>query len=338
MAAIARSPNTDRSGIDRLNIALIVVSMLLALRWPFETLLLAYAVLGPLHYLTEISWLYDRSYFLPRRRDAWPLWIGGLGLIGAVMAATSADRTALQRATENGALFALFGFALVLMLTPAWWKRLLALAALVPACLWLAREARFADSLAGYLPTVVHVYVFTGLFMLLGWLRRPGAGGALAFATYLLCPLLCLLVPATWSAPASDWAERAFVGTLSGINDLILDDAGIAVAHDALTTHPASVLVARVLALAYLYHYLNWFSKVEVIGWAKVSPKRGATILALWVFSVGFYFVDYVLGFVLLLALSFLHVVLEFPLNHRSFREMFGMLRPGAHLFTGRDR
>lgn len=337
MAAIARSPNTDRSGIDRLNIALIVVSMLFALRWPFETLLLAYAVLGPLHYLTEISWLHDRGYFLPRRRDAWPLWIGGTTLIVAVIAAADADRDLLRRAIENGALFALFGFALVLVLTPSWWRRLLALAVLVPACLWFARSVGLADSLAGYLPTVIHVYVFTGLFMLLGWLRRPGRDGALAFATYLLCPLLCLLAPAGWSASASGWAERAFVGTLSGINDLILGDAGIPVAPDALTTHPTSMLVARVLALAYLYHYLNWFSKVEVIGWAKVSPKRGAIIVALWVFSAGFYFVDYALGFMLLLTLSFLHVVLEFPLNHRSFRDIFGMFRSGDWLARERS-
>ncbi|MFZ5636119.1 MAG: hypothetical protein ACOY82_05975 [Pseudomonadota bacterium] len=327
MAATARPSNPDRTGIDRLNIALIAASALLALRWPFETLLLAYAVLGPLHYLTEISWLHDRDYFLPRRRDAWPLWLGGLALIGAVIATSAADRSATQRAIENGALFVLFGFALVLVATPAWWKRLLALAVLAPACLWLAREARFADSLAGYLPTVVHVYVFTGLFMLLGWLRRPGRDGALACTTYLVCPLLCLLAPLAWSAPASGWAERAFLGTLSGINALILDDTGLgdtglAVASDALVTHPASVLVTRALAFAYLYHYLNWFSKVDLIGWAKIPPKRGATIVALWVFAVGFYFHDYALGFMLLLALSFLHVVLEFPLNHRAIRDI----------------
>ena len=50
MSRPVRMPN-----IDRLNTVLIAVSMLLAIRWPFETLLLAYAVLGPLHYMTEIS-------------------------------------------------------------------------------------------------------------------------------------------------------------------------------------------------------------------------------------------------------------------------------------------
>ena len=31
---------------------------------PFEVFLFAYAFLGPLHYLTEISWLHDRNIFL----------------------------------------------------------------------------------------------------------------------------------------------------------------------------------------------------------------------------------------------------------------------------------
>jgi hypothetical protein len=313
-----------------LNIALIAVSMLFAIRWPFETLLLAYAVLGPLHYMTEISWLHDRDYFLPRRRDVWPLLVGGLILIVVVGTAAASDKSLLRQAIENGALFALFGFALVLVLTPSWPKRLLALLVLLPACWWLARSAGFADSLAGYIPTIIHVYLFTGLFMLLGWLRRPSPDSAGALAAYLLCPLLCLLVPSEWSAGAAGWAERAFIGTLSGINDTILGDAGFAIDRAGLIEHPASVLVTRVLALAYLYHYLNWFSKVEVIGWARISPKRGAVILSLWVFAVALYFHHYLLGFAVLLILSFMHVVLEFPLNHRSFRDIGSQLRAKA--------
>jgi hypothetical protein len=310
-----------------MNIALIVASMLLAIRWPFETLLLAYAVLGPLHYMTEISWLHDRSYFLPRRSDAWPLMAGGFALIIAVIAIANADKDALHRAVENGALFALFGFALVMIAVSSWSKRLLALAVLIPVCLLFARSTHLADSLAGYIPTVIHVYVFTGLFMLLGWLRRPNRDSAGALLAYLLCPLLCWLAPLAWSATPSGWAERAFVGTLSSINDLILGDAGYTIDRAQLVEHPISLLVTRVLALAYLYHYLNWFSKVEVIGWARISPKRGAIILALWICAVALYFQNYLLGFTVLLMLSFMHVVLEFPLNHRSFRELGERLR-----------
>src|ERR1700694_5930424 len=48
---------------------------------PFELLLLAYVVLGPAHYFTEISWLHDRSYFLPHR---------GIAVVLAVLAIVAA--------------------------------------------------------------------------------------------------------------------------------------------------------------------------------------------------------------------------------------------------------
>lgn len=332
MATPARALN-----IDRLNIGLIAVSTLLAVRWPFETLLLAYAVLGPLHYMTEISWLHDRNYFLPRRRDAWPLVIGGLASMIALIVIAGLGGDSLHRAVGNGTLFALLGFALVMVLTPSWPKRLLALAALVPACLFLGSSTGFADSLAGYIPTVIHIYVFTGLFMVLGWLRRPSGDSASALAVYLLCPLLCWLAPLGFSAAASGWAERSFVGTLGPINELILGDAGLTLDPAQLVEHPVSILITRVLALAYLYHYLNWFSKVEVIGWARISPTRAVAIVSLWIGAVALYFHNYVLGFAVLLILSFMHVVLEFPLNHRSFREIGSLARSRLSSSPHRD-
>src|SRR5581483_4474599 len=59
------APNVDR--LNALNLGLMLVSAAVAWVTPFEVLLLSYAVLGPLHYLTEISWLHDRA---PRRARA----------------------------------------------------------------------------------------------------------------------------------------------------------------------------------------------------------------------------------------------------------------------------
>ena len=50
-----------------------VLSLVVAAVVPFELFLISYAVLGPLHYLTEISWLHDRQYFAPRKVDWLPL-------------------------------------------------------------------------------------------------------------------------------------------------------------------------------------------------------------------------------------------------------------------------
>ena len=50
--------------IDLLNIGLIALSLIIAIMLPFRLFLFSYAILGPLHYLTEINWLKDKNYFL----------------------------------------------------------------------------------------------------------------------------------------------------------------------------------------------------------------------------------------------------------------------------------
>src|SRR5688572_2200550 len=70
------------SAIDRLNwinVGLMVVSAAVAVAAPFHLFLFAYAILGPLHYLTEISWLHNRQYFAPRAplRRLWLFLVAG---------------------------------------------------------------------------------------------------------------------------------------------------------------------------------------------------------------------------------------------------------------------
>jgi hypothetical protein len=75
------------------------------------------------------------------------------------------------------------------------------------------------------------------------------------------------------------------------------------------------VLLMRFIAFAYLYHYLNWFSKTEIIRWHKVPKVRFIAVIALWIAACGIYLYDYALGLTFLFFLSFCHVLLEFPLN-----------------------
>ena len=60
------------------NIGLMLFTAVCAYFYPFETFLLAYAYLGPLHYLTEISWLHDRNYFSKGKYDFLILLIVGV--------------------------------------------------------------------------------------------------------------------------------------------------------------------------------------------------------------------------------------------------------------------
>ncbi len=70
----------NTNAINYLNVALMGLSFGLAIFLPFEVFLFSYAVLGPLHYLTEINWLHERDYFMPRRGDL-PLLAGLGGLV-----------------------------------------------------------------------------------------------------------------------------------------------------------------------------------------------------------------------------------------------------------------
>ena len=59
--------------VNALNIALMLASATVAWVAPFEIFVLSYAMLGLLHYLTQISWLHDRGYFTRARYDVLPL-------------------------------------------------------------------------------------------------------------------------------------------------------------------------------------------------------------------------------------------------------------------------
>src|SRR5450432_3798990 len=60
-------PKSSVDTINHINIGLMIVSCAAAFALPFELFLFSYAVLGPLHYLTQIAWMHDRGYFT---RDA----------------------------------------------------------------------------------------------------------------------------------------------------------------------------------------------------------------------------------------------------------------------------
>jgi hypothetical protein len=56
-----------------------------------------------------------------------------------------------------------------------------------------------------------------------------------------------------------------------------------------------------------------------------------AVIIALWLLSLGMYVYDYKIGIVALFFLSFLHVFLEFPLDHQTLigigKELYAVAR-----------
>jgi hypothetical protein len=322
MGWVTRISATDR--INYLNIGLMVISCGVALFIPFELFLFAYAVLGPAHYFTEISWLQKRNFFTKRKHDFWLL--GALAVLVCFVAPWS---SAIATYT-----FLALGGALVLVLTNGAMPRILGLTLVVVLAAVLVDSTGFTTVLLGlFVPTLVHVYLFTGFFMLYGALKERSRSGYLACCVFLLCPVVCRFVDPGRSpsahAIASYWNNFSFLNlTILGVHEFHT----AAEAHDAFRQvfrSPSGLILMRFVAFAYTYHYLNWFSKTSIIRWHEVGRKRMAVIAVLWAGAVGVYFYDFTLGFKLLFYISLTHVYLEFPLNHVSiigtFREVRSM-------------
>jgi len=82
---------------------------------------------------------------------------------------------------------------------------------------------------------------------------------------------------------------------------------------------PNGLRIQGFIAFAYTYHYLNWFSKTEVIKWYKVPKGQLLLSASIWILSIALHLIDVKVGIMFIALLSMLHVIMEFPLNHRSF-------------------
>ena len=330
MSQANRAAGTDR--INYLNIGLMVVSCVVALYIPFELFLFAYAVLGPAHYLTEISWLHKRGYFTRGRRDFWLL--GGFAVLLFLSAAWTGQDLAQQQSINVATFtFLALGSALVLVLTDKTGPRILGLAAVTALAFAALNTVGFlVVVLATFVPTLVHVYLFTGFFILYGALKERSRSGYLAFFVFLLCPLVCWLVDPRKYTPSA-YVVISYFKNFSPLNMTIL---GVATPHTRaegasaglrVFSSDTGIVVMRFIAFAYTYHYLNWFSKTSIIRWHEVGTRRLTAIAALWLASIGIYIYDYSLGFKVLFCLSFMHIYLEFPLNHISIMGTFREVR-----------
>jgi hypothetical protein len=293
--------------INYLNIALMVVSVLVAAYLPFETFLVAYAVMGPLHYLTEISWLHDRGYFTTGARD----WLA-LVVVAIVAAVCSLIQGPTCAAIGAFALGAFFVGAAAMVFARSGMSKIgfVALAALVglAAAMWDPLFLLFT----AFLPTLLHVYVFTGLFILHGALKSRSFSGILSLLVFLAAPVVCMfgISSPEWYTPTVYALEA--VGPFDPLGWLTLDLLGLPL------TKEYWLGFMRLMGFAYSYHYLNWFSKTRIINWHQVPRGRLKLILVVYLSALALYGYNYYWGFVALMTLSFAHVMLELPLNFRT--------------------
>ncbi|MHC2625310.1 hypothetical protein ACVIW2_007342 [Bradyrhizobium huanghuaihaiense] len=288
---------------DAIHLGLMLLALAAAYLVPFELLLLAYVVLGPAHYFTEISWLHDRSYYLPHR---------GIAVVLAIVAVVAA---LIDNASWFG--FAMWGALVVCAMLAATATAIESMLLFMVAIALSAIMYSSGSSLAviGILiPTLIHVSLFTLIFMVLGAYRSGSRVQAALVVIYLVAIATILLLP-----PAAEIRIASF----ARVGQDYFGNVGPALSR--LFGVPGLVLDTRLtslLAFVYTYHYLNWFIKADVIRWAEVPKARLAAMAAASAASTALYFYDYAFGFTFLLALSLIHILLEFPLNSLALRQL----------------
>jgi hypothetical protein len=326
------APTVDPDAINYLNAGLMVMSLLLALWLPFRLFLFVYAVLGPLHYFTEISWLHDRDYFTkptgPRR--AWlAIVMVGLAVLAWGLVDNGADRLFAPR-WQVSVVYITFLSAVTAAVVRSLWLTIgitAAALAIVPA---IGDNAAYLMGPA-LLLTIVHVLVFTALFVLAGALKTKSRSGFVSLAVMAGCVAALLLLPAAAQADASETVRQTY-RSFQEVNAYLMRLLGFGRPHDvdAIYASAAGVIVMRLLAFSYTYHYLNWFSKTRVIKWHEISRPRAGAIALLWIASVGLYLWNYGIGLRVLYVVSVMHVLLEFPLDQITFVDIVKRLRPAA--------
>ena len=315
--------STDQ--LNYLNIGLMLAAAAAAFVKPFEVFLFAYALLGPLHYLTEISWLHDRKYFTRGRNDY-------LVLVACAAIVTVADMQIvpdLPAWLRVAVTYLAFGGALVFVLVGKKWPRVICFLTLIATTGLVIRIDFFQSLFPVLLPTIVHVFVFTGLFILVGALKGRSVSGISSLAVFCLCALsFFVLGPSRSADQVGEYVQKTYL-VFAQLNYSLMTPFSqhnlnvpanvpeyVKYINEVLYPSPTALAVMGLIAFAYTYHYLNWFSKTSIIQWHNIPRSRFVAVILIWLASVAAFAYDYRVGLRWLFFLSFTHVLLEFPLNH----------------------
>ncbi len=335
--------------VDYLNIGLMLLSAGIAFIIPFHLFLFSYAVLGPLHYLTEISWLHKRQYFTKGKFDFILLvalcFVGLLGSffndilvflhLSVPQFLVTLESTLQNNYISTHAIFIAFISAMIMIFIKDYVVKILAILFVVFVAFLVhgTIDVNNTRSLLTYpsyllyfgifLPTIIHVYFFTGAFILSGALKNRSKTGLMSLVVFATCTISFFLIPAFSSIGLSDTTMATYKSSnFETVNASIMKvlSAESLRQHAAIYTSNIGIMVMRFIAFAYTYHYLNWFSKTSVIKWHKVPKLNLAVVLIIWLLSLAAYGYNYSVGLMWLYFLSMLHVFLEFPLNFQSFK------------------
>lgn len=322
--------------IDSINIGLILVSAILSFHYPLEIFVFSFAILGPLHYLTEINWLDKKDYFTNNSKRIW-LWIGTISSVIIVFPklyfyTVGPDESSLSSVIQfvNSWSNSLIFLSLTLALAFVFFKKKMYWIALIVlgiiGAFFLNTNDTYTNVIGLFIPTIIHVYIFTLIFMLYGAKKSKSKVGYLAVVLAILVPLFFVGV----DIPAgtyefSDGIKDSYLENNFHVTPVLFAKfIGISDGKSFFFYETMELRLMMFMSFIYLYHYLNWFSKTTIIQWHKSLTKlRSIGIIGAWITMVGLFYYDFRLGFIVALFFGMLHVILEFPLNLMSIKGIF---------------
>lgn len=311
---------TTSNGINYVNIGLMLISLIASYILPFEVFLFSYAILGPLHYLTEISWLDKKNFFIKSKNDIWVFVV----LVVFITIGMFNDHSKMNFHIASF-LFAGFLYGLIILFVDK-----LAIKLVLLLVFFLISNNNYFNSypnipfllFAMWLPTIIHVYFFTGAFIFMGALKSKSLTGIISLIVFIACGAICFIyMPQNIGMAVTEYGKKAYF-FFRYLNTTLYSAFGfgeLSPSEDSLYYLPKAIAIMRFIAFAYTYHYLNWFSKTTIIKWNQISKQRLSIIVVLWILSIALYVFSYKIGFYALFLLSMLHVFFEFPLNHQTF-------------------
>lgn len=325
----------NKINIDLLNIFLIVISLILAVKVPFELFIISFAILGPLHYLTEINWLYKKDYFFLANKR-WSIILAFFALLISiypiykffVISLDQSVANTIEIISKQTNVYLLIGFLFAGSLIYLKQNRSIILSFISIVIVAFISSNYFPSLflfIGLFLPTLIHVYIFTLLFIIYGTLKTKSKYGLYLSILLIAVPFIISYIPIdSINYQPSNKIKETFIstnmlfvsGTVASILNKLQDGKFYLLSE-------IGIRIQIFIAFAYTYHYLNWFSKTTVIGWKKaISKKQAVLILLIWTIAIGLYIYDFKTGFIVLFFLSFLHVFLEFPLNIMTIKEI----------------
>ncbi len=320
---------------DKLNIFLVLFSALLAFIFPLELFIFSYAIIGPLHYITEIKWLHQKNYFFTEDQRVWL----SAGIVATLVIfipkvyfklygeeGSLYDVLNVVNEWSNSVIFSTLLFAGAYQFRFSKTKWIMVAIIAIIGSIGLKNIESYQLIIGVFVPTIIHVYLFTIIFMLYGARRSHSTYGYFAIACAVTVPVVIISLDLTRDSYLfGNWWKEVYLSNNFHVTPVLFSKfMGISDGNSFFFYESMELKLMMFISFIYCYHYLNWFSKTTVIKWHKnINRRTGIAIVAIWIVSLIVYFYSITWGLLLFLFMGFLHVILEFPLNMYSLRELF---------------